>query len=97
MKVDIEPGSGFCFGVENAVRIAEEALKGGQKVYCLGEIVHNEVEVARLRDLGLVTITHDEFEKLHDTRVLVRAHGEPPSTYAMAEQNNITIIEPHAP
>jgi 4-hydroxy-3-methylbut-2-enyl diphosphate reductase len=97
MKVDIEPGSGFCFGVENAVRIAEEALEGGQQVYCLGEIVHNEVEVARLRDLGLVTITHEEYAKLHDTNVLVRAHGEPPSTYSMAKQNNITIIEATCP
>jgi 4-hydroxy-3-methylbut-2-enyl diphosphate reductase len=97
MKVDIEPGSGFCFGVENAVKIAEEALKGGRQVYCLGEIVHNEVEVARLKDLGLVTITHEEFASLHDTRVLVRAHGEPPSTYATAKQNNITIIEATCP
>ena len=97
MKVDIEPGSGFCFGVENAVKIAEEALKGGKQVYCLGEIVHNEVEVDRLKDLGLVTITHEEFASLHDTRVLVRAHGEPPSTYATAKQNNITIIEATCP
>jgi 4-hydroxy-3-methylbut-2-enyl diphosphate reductase len=97
MKVDIEPGSGFCFGVENAVKIAEEALKGGRQVYCLGEIVHNEVEVARLKDLGLVTITHEEFASLHDTRVLVRAHGEPPSTYETAKQNNITIIEATCP
>jgi len=97
MKVDIEPGSGFCFGVENAVKIAEEALKGGNQVYCLGEIVHNEVEVARLKDMGLVTITHEQFAELHDTRVLVRAHGEPPSTYAAAQKNNITIIEATCP
>lgn len=97
MKVDIEPGSGFCFGVENAVKIAEEALKGGKQVYCLGEIVHNEVEVARLKDMGLVTITHEQFAELHDTRVLVRAHGEPPSTYAAAQKNNITIIEATCP
>lgn len=97
MEVDIEPGSGFCFGVENAVKIAEEALKGGRQVYCLGEIVHNEEEVARLKDMGLVTITQEEFANLHDTRVLVRAHGEPPSTYATARRNNITIIEATCP
>ena len=97
MKVEIEPGSGFCFGVENAVRIAEEALQGGEEVYCLGEIVHNDIEVARLRGLGLVTITYDQFAKLRDCKVLVRAHGEPPSTYEMAAENNITIIEATCP
>jgi len=97
MKVEIEPGSGFCFGVENAVRIAEEALREGEDVYCLGEIVHNDIEVARLKELGLVTITYDEFERLHDCKVLVRAHGEPPSTYEKARQNNITIIDATCP
>ncbi|MBE0680088.1 MAG: 4-hydroxy-3-methylbut-2-enyl diphosphate reductase [Bacteroidales bacterium] len=97
MKVEIEPGSGFCFGVENAVRIAEEALHEGEKVYCLGEIVHNDIEVARLKKMGMVTITYDEFEKLHDCKVLVRAHGEPPSTYEKARQNNISIIDATCP
>ncbi len=97
MKVEIEPGSGFCFGVENAVRIAEEALQAGEEVYCLGEIVHNDIEVARLRGLGLVTITYDQFAKLRDCKVLVRAHGEPPSTYEMAAENNITIIDATCP
>ena len=97
MKVDIEPGSGFCFGVENAVSIAEEALRDGETVYCLGEIVHNDIEVARLTGLGLRTITYDEFEKLRDCKVLVRAHGEPPSTYAKARENNITIIDATCP
>ncbi len=97
MKVEIEPGSGFCFGVENAVRIAEEALHEGEKVYCLGEIVHNDIEVARLKEMGMVTITYDEFEKLHDCKVLVRAHGEPPSTYEKARQNNISIIDATCP
>jgi 4-hydroxy-3-methylbut-2-enyl diphosphate reductase len=97
MKVDIEPGSGFCFGVENAVRIAEEALRNGEPVYCLGEIVHNDIEVARLKEMGLVTITYDEFAELHDCKVLVRAHGEPPSTYEKARRNNITIIDATCP
>lgn len=97
MKVDIEPGSGFCFGVENAVGIAEEALKDGETVYSLGEIVHNDIEVARLTALGLKTITYGEFENLRDCKVLVRAHGEPPSTYAKAGENNITIIDATCP
>lgn len=97
MKVNIEQGSGFCFGVENAVRIAEEALREGETVYSLGEIVHNDIEVARLTDLGLRTITYEEFEKLRDCKVLVRAHGEPPSTYEKAKENNITVIDATCP
>jgi 4-hydroxy-3-methylbut-2-enyl diphosphate reductase len=97
MKVEVEPGSGFCFGVENAVRIAEEALRNGEEVYCLGEIVHNDIEVSRLRALGLRVITHGEFERLRDCKVLVRAHGEPPSTYEKAKQNNISIIDATCP
>jgi 4-hydroxy-3-methylbut-2-enyl diphosphate reductase len=97
MKVDIEPGSGFCFGVENAIRIAEEELRAGEKVFCLGEIVHNDIEVTRLKDLGLISISHEEFAKLKDCKVLIRAHGEPPSTYETARQNNITVIEATCP
>ncbi len=97
MKVEIEPGSGFCFGVENAIRIAEEELRAGEKVFCLGEIVHNDTEVARLKDLGLITISHEEFANLKDNKVLIRAHGEPPSTYETARQNNITVIEATCP
>lgn len=97
MKVDVEPGSGFCFGVQNAVMIAEEALRAGETVYCLGEIVHNDIEVARLTELGLVTITYDEFDALRDCKVLIRAHGEPPSTYTKALENNITIIDATCP
>jgi 4-hydroxy-3-methylbut-2-enyl diphosphate reductase len=97
MKVEIEPGSGFCFGVENAIRIAEEELRAGEKVFCLGEIVHNNTEVARLKDLGLITISHEQFAKLKDNKVLIRAHGEPPSTYETARQNNITVIEATCP
>ena len=97
MKVDIDPGSGFCFGVEKAVRLAEEALLKGEPVFCLGEIVHNDIEVARLKDMGLVTINYDEFARLRDCKVLVRAHGEPPATYEMARENNITIIDATCP
>ncbi|TNF41866.1 MAG: 4-hydroxy-3-methylbut-2-enyl diphosphate reductase [Bacteroidetes bacterium] len=97
MKVDVEQGSGFCFGVENAVSIAEDALRDGEQVYCLGEIVHNDIEVARLTALGLRTITQDEFERLHNCKVLIRAHGEPPSTYEKARENNITIIDATCP
>ena len=97
MKVEIDPGSGFCFGVEKAVRLAEEALLKGEPVFCLGEIVHNDIEVGRLKNMGLVTINYDEFAKLRDCKVLVRAHGEPPSTYDMASENNITIIDATCP
>jgi len=97
MKVEIEKTSGFCFGVENAVRIAGESLEKGERVYCLGEIVHNEIEVERLRSLGLITIDFNEFEKLSDSKVLIRAHGEPPSTYEKAKTNNITLIDATCP
>lgn len=97
MKVDIEPGSGFCFGVENAVKIAEESLREGETVFSLGEIVHNDIEVGRLTDLGLRTISYEEFENLRDCKVLVRAHGEPPSTYVKARENNISIIDATCP
>lgn len=97
MKAVIEEGSGFCFGVENAVKIAEESLLAGEKVYCLGEIVHNETEVNRLKKLGLVTIDFNQFLRLKDCRVLIRAHGEPPSTYEAARKNNISIIDATCP
>jgi 4-hydroxy-3-methylbut-2-enyl diphosphate reductase len=97
MEIDIDPGSGFCFGVQNAVSIAEEALKKGEKVFCLGQIVHNELEIERLSALGLVSISYEEFEKIKDCKVLIRAHGEPPSTYRTAEKNNITVLEATCP
>lgn len=97
MKVKIDTGSGFCFGVENAVGIAEKALDAGEKVYCLGSIVHNDAEVERLKRKGLITIDRDQFMKLSDCKVLFRAHGEPPSNYEIADQNNITIIEATCP
>lgn len=97
MKVEIEASSGFCFGVENAVRIAEEALAMQEKVYCLGEIVHNDNEVERLKESGLITIDYKEFSALSNCKVLIRAHGEPPSTYATAVKNNITLIDATCP
>jgi len=97
MEVEIDNQSGFCFGVRNAVEIAEEALLNGEKVFSLGSIVHNNKEVERLTALGLVSINHDEFRTLKNCKVLIRAHGEPPETYITAEKNNITIIEATCP
>lgn len=97
MVVEIDEKSGFCFGVQNAVEIAEKALMKGEKVFSLGPIVHNDREVERLSLLGLVSIDHEEFKKLRDCKVLIRAHGEPPETYLEAEKNNITIIEATCP
>lgn len=97
MKIEVEPRSGFCFGVENAISIAEQALVQGETVYSLGSIVHNEQEVERLSRLGMITIDHKKFNQLKDCKVLIRAHGEPPSTYETATENNITIIEATCP
>jgi 4-hydroxy-3-methylbut-2-en-1-yl diphosphate reductase len=97
MIVEIDGHSGFCFGVQNAVEIAEKSLAEGEKVYCLGSIVHNDREVERLKSLGLESIDHTKFHDLKDCKVLIRAHGEPPSTYRIAEENNITIIEATCP
>ena len=97
MIIEIEKSSGFCFGVENAINMAEEALESGEVVYCLGQIVHNEIEVERLENLGLKTINHNSFGELKNCKVLIRAHGEPPETYLIARRNNITIIEATCP
>jgi 4-hydroxy-3-methylbut-2-en-1-yl diphosphate reductase len=97
MVVEIDKQSGFCFGVQNAVEIAEKALSNGEKVFSLGPIVHNDKEVERLSSLGLVSINHEEFSKLKNCKVLIRAHGEPPETYVIADNNNITIIEATCP
>jgi 4-hydroxy-3-methylbut-2-enyl diphosphate reductase len=97
MVVEIDRQSGFCFGVQNAVEIAEKALSKGEKVFSLGPIVHNDKEVERLSTLGLVSIDHEEFNKLKNCKVLIRAHGEPPETYTIADKNNITIIEATCP
>ena len=82
LTIEIDEGSGFCFGVTTAIRKAEEELAGGRQLYCLGDIVHNGSECERLRALGLQTIDHEAFARLHDAKVLLRAHGEPPETYA---------------
>jgi 4-hydroxy-3-methylbut-2-en-1-yl diphosphate reductase len=97
MVVEIDKRSGFCFGVQNAVEIAEKALRNGEKVFSLGPIVHNDKEVERLSSLGLISVDHEEFNKLKDVKVLIRAHGEPPETYLTASLNNITIIEATCP
>lgn len=97
MKVEIDAKSGFCFGVVNAIKKAEEELAKGGTLYCLGDIVHNNLEVDRLEKLGLITINHDEFKELKNARVLLRAHGEPPSTYEIAKENNIEIIDASCP
>ena len=96
-KVEIDKGSGFCFGVTTAIRKAEEELAKGEVLYCLGDIVHNGQECERLKNMGLITINHDEFANLRNAKVLLRAHGEPPETYRTAEKNNITIIDATCP
>ena len=96
-KIEIDSGSGFCFGVTTAIRKAEAELERTGVLYCLGDIVHNAGEVERLRKKGLITVDHDEFAKLHNVKVLLRAHGEPPSTYETAKKNNIEIIDATCP
>ncbi|WP_102406899.1 4-hydroxy-3-methylbut-2-enyl diphosphate reductase [Parabacteroides bouchesdurhonensis] len=97
LEVEIDRSSGFCFGVVTAIESAERELHSTDALYCLGDIVHNSLEVERLRVLGLHTIEHEEFSRLKGKKVLLRAHGEPPSTYQMAERNNITIIDATCP
>ena len=97
MIVEIDQKSGFCFGVLNAIGKAEETLNTEDTLYSLGHIVHNELEVKRLQDVGLKTINHNEFFQLKDCKVLIRAHGEPPSTYEYARKNNITLIDATCP
>ncbi len=98
MNVEIDTGSGFCFGVTRAIGKAEEVLQNNARpLYCLGDIVHNSMECDRLQQLGLITIGHDEYNQLHDAAVLLRAHGEPPQTYHKARQNNIELIDATCP
>ncbi|MDE6257127.1 MAG: 4-hydroxy-3-methylbut-2-enyl diphosphate reductase [Muribaculaceae bacterium] len=95
--IEIDDNSGFCFGVVTAIDKAEAELARSGSLYCLGDIVHNASEVERLRLRGLDTITHSDLDRLHDATVLLRAHGEPPSTYAVAARNNITVIDATCP
>ena len=108
IQIEIDSGSGFCFGVTTAITKAEEELASqrvsGDKetpdkpiLYCLGDIVHNGMECERLRKMGLITINHDDLRQLHDVKVLLRAHGEPPETYELARRNNIEIIDATCP
>ena len=97
LQIEIDNGSGFCFGVTTAIKKAEEELAAGKTLYCLGDIVHNGMECERLKQLGLVTINHEEMKQLHGVKVLLRAHGEPPSTYEMARENDIEIIDATCP
>ena len=97
MFVEIDKDSGFCFGVVNAIKHAEEELQQGGELACLGDIVHNSQEVKRLKNKGLKTIDHDELELMKSGKVLLRAHGEPPSTYQIAKRNNIKIIDATCP
>ncbi len=93
MKITIDQNSGFCFGVVNAIEKAEEELNISGKLYCLGDIVHNNAEVERLKSKGLVTINLEEFKKLNHCKVLIRAHGEPPETYKIAKENHIELLD----
>ncbi|HTN68371.1 MAG TPA: 4-hydroxy-3-methylbut-2-enyl diphosphate reductase [Dysgonamonadaceae bacterium] len=96
-SIEIDRMSGCCFGVTRAIARAEEELKKSKTLYCLGDIVHNTLEVERLAKLGLITINHEQFKKLKNARVLLRAHGEPPSTYEIAKKNNIELIDASCP
>lgn len=95
--IEIDNNSGFCFGVTTAIRKAEDVLNEQGHLYCLGDIVHNSNEVERLKQIGLETITHEQLQHLHNVKVLLRAHGEPPATYEIARRNGIEIIDATCP
>ena len=97
LDVHIDQHSGFCFGVVYAIEMAEEILDKEGKLYCLGDIVHNDEEVKRLTAKGLIIINHKDLEKLDNEKILIRAHGEPPSTYKLAIKNNLTLIDASCP
>lgn len=97
MQITIDKNSGYCFGVEFAIQMAEDELVESGKLYCLGDIVHNTMEVERLQAKGLKIINHSELQQLHDCKVLIRAHGEPPETYELAMNNNIELIDASCP
>jgi 4-hydroxy-3-methylbut-2-enyl diphosphate reductase len=97
MKVTVDKHSGFCFGVEFAIQMAEDEMENNDTLYCLGDIVHNDMEVKRLNEKGLRIINREDLKNLRDCRVLIRAHGEPPETYKIALKNNIEIIDASCP
>jgi len=97
MQVTIDQNSGFCFGVVYAIQMAEDELASSGSLYCLGDIVHNDIEVKRLGAQGLKIINHEDLRKLRDCRVLIRAHGEPPQTYITAMENNIELLDASCP
>lgn len=97
MEVSIDKNSGYCFGVEFAIKMAEDEMENLEPLYCLGDIVHNDMEVKRLREKGLVVIDRDQLQALSDCKVLIRAHGEPPETYRLAIENNIELIDASCP
>ncbi len=97
MDVTIDKHSGFCFGVEFAIQMAEDEMENDDILYCLGDIVHNDMEVRRLFDKGLRIISREDLKDLRDCKVLIRAHGEPPETYKMALENNLEIIDASCP
>lgn len=97
MQVIIDKNAGFCWGVVRAIEIAEKELNASGKLYSLGEIIHNPVEVERLKGKGLVTISHDELKNAKDAKVLIRAHGEPPSTYEMAKKYGVEVVDATCP
>ena len=97
MTIEIDQGSGFCFGVTRAIGKAEEELAKEERLYCLGDIVHNGKECDRLQQMGLVTINHEQLRDIHDAKVLLRAHGEPPATYALARERSINLIDATCP
>ena len=97
MEVTIDQNSGYCFGVEFAIQMAEDELKESKSLYCLGDIVHNDMEVKRLNAIGLKIIDHEDLKDIKDAKVLIRAHGEPPETYKMAMENNIELIDASCP
>jgi len=97
MQVTIDKNSGYCFGVEFAIKMAEDEMENSEQLYCLGDIVHNDMEVSRLRAKGLVIIDREQLAELRDCKVLIRAHGEPPETYRTAIENNIELIDASCP
>ena len=97
MTVEIDPNSGFCYGVVRAIHMAENELQCGNTLFSLGDIVHNEPEVARLNRCGMHTIRHSDLQQLRNTKLLIRAHGEPPETYRIADGNNISVVDATCP